>query len=58
MDSDASVPKVMKRRSDKWQWIEEPKEEEEIIDKNVEPLIEDIDNVDAEQSADDEVSRL
>ena len=39
MDSDTSVPKVMKRRSDKWQQIEEPKEEEEIIDKNVEPLI-------------------
>ena len=57
-DSDASVPKVTKRRSDRWQWIEESEEEEEIVDKNVKPPIEDVDDVDIEQSGDDEISRL
>ena len=56
-DSDASVPKAMKRRSGKQQRIEESKEEE-IVDRNVEPPIEDVDDVDTEQSVDDEVSRL
>ena len=57
-DSDNSVPKATKRRHDKRQRIEESEEEEEIIDENVEPPIEDVEDVDAERSGDDEVSRL
>jgi hypothetical protein len=57
-DSDNSVPKATKKRHDKRQRIEESEEEEEIIDENVEPPIEDVEDVDAERSGDDEVSRL
>ena len=56
--SNNSVPKATKKRYEKWQWIKESKEEEEIINENVEPPIEDVEDVDAEQSGDDEVSRL
>jgi hypothetical protein len=49
---------VTKKRYEKRQWIEESEEEEEIIDENVEPPIEDVEDVDAERSGDDEVSRL
>jgi hypothetical protein len=57
-ESDNSVPKVTKKRYEKRQQIEESKEEEEIIDENVEPPIEDVEDVDTERSGDDEVSRL
>jgi len=57
-DSDNSVPKATKKRYDKRQRIEESEEEQEIIDENVEPPIEDVEGVDAERSGDDEVSRL
>ena len=57
-ESDNSVPKATKKRYEKWQQIEESEEEEEIIDENVEPPIEDVEDVDAERSSDDEVSRL
>jgi len=57
-DSDDLVPKATKERHGKRQRIEESEEEEEVIDENVEPPIEDVDDVDAEQLDDDEVSRL
>jgi hypothetical protein len=57
-ESDNSVPKATKKRYEKQQQIEESKEEEEIIDENVEPPIQDVEDVDAERSGDDKVSRL
>jgi hypothetical protein len=58
-NSGNSVPKATKKinKKHKRQRIEEPEEEEEIIDENVEPPIEDVEDVDAERSG-DEVSKL
>jgi hypothetical protein len=54
--SDDSGPKVKKRCGGKRQRTDKFAEEEEMVDENVEPSVEDVDDIDAEQTGDDEVS--
>jgi hypothetical protein len=50
---DGLRPKVKRKRYRKRQHIDESKEDDKIIEENVKPPIEEVDDVNAEQSGDE-----
>jgi hypothetical protein len=56
LDLDSLRPKVKEKRYRKRQHIDESEEDDEIIEENVEPSIEEVNDVNAEQSSNDEAS--